>query len=151
MGWPYDCFRANHNNSHWSASWEYCFNTERPRQNGRHFPDDNCKRIFFNENVWISIKISLKFVSKGPVNNIPALVQIMAWRRPGDKGLSKPVMVSLLTHICVTRSQWVNCTTFTYHAVNHSSVLSCKNQSLWYRRLFLIIVLVYKIACCQES
>ena len=37
-----------------------------------------------NENVLISNKISLKFVSKGPIDNIPALVQIMAWRRPGD-------------------------------------------------------------------
>ena len=44
---------------------------------------------------------------KGPINNIPALVQIMAWRRPGDKPISEPVMVSLLTHICVTRPQWV--------------------------------------------
>ena len=42
-----------------------------------------------------------------PINNIPALVQIMAWRRPGDKPLSEPMMVSLLTHICVTRPQWV--------------------------------------------
>ena len=41
--------------------------------------------------------------SKGPIYNIPALVQIMAWRRP----LSEPVMVSLLTHRCVTRPQWV--------------------------------------------
>ena len=32
----------------------------------------------------------------------------MAWRRPGDKPLSEPMMVSLLTHICVTRPQWVN-------------------------------------------
>ena len=37
------------------------------------------KRIFLNENVWISIKISLKFVHQGPINDIPALVQIMAW------------------------------------------------------------------------
>ena len=36
--------------------------------------DDIFKRIFFNENVWILIKISLKFVPKGPINNIPALV-----------------------------------------------------------------------------
>ena len=43
-----------------------------------------------------------------PINNISALVQIMAWRRPGDKPLSEPMMVSLLTHICVTRPQWVN-------------------------------------------
>ena len=41
------------------------------------------KCIFFNENVWISIKISLKYVPKGPINNIPPLVQIMAWYRPG--------------------------------------------------------------------
>ena len=66
------------------------------------------KRIFFNENVWISIKISLKFVPKGSINNIPALAQIMAWRRSGNKPLSEPMMVSLPTHICVTRSQWVN-------------------------------------------
>ena len=34
----------------------------------------------------------------------------MAWRRPGDKSLSKPRMESLLTHICVTRPQSVNTT-----------------------------------------
>ena len=43
-----------------------------------------------------------------PINNIPAVVQIMAWRRSGDKPLSEPMMISLLTHICVTRPQWVN-------------------------------------------
>ena len=85
------------------------FNTLRPRQNGRHFPDDIFKRIFLNENAWILLKISLKFVPKGPINNIPALVQIMAWRRLGDKPLSEAMMVNLSTHICVTRPQWVNC------------------------------------------
>ena len=49
-------------------------NSMRLRQNGRHFADDVFKCNFFNENVWIPIKISLKFVSKGPINNIPALV-----------------------------------------------------------------------------
>ena len=83
-------------------------NTLWPRQNGRHFADDTFNRIFVNANARISIKFSLKFVPKGPINNIPALVQIMAWHRPGDKPLSEPVMVSLLTHICVTRPQWVN-------------------------------------------
>ena len=83
-------------------------NTLRPRQNGRHFSDDIFKRIFLNENAWILFKISLKFVPKGPINNIPALVQIMAWRRPGDKPLSESMLVSLLTHKCVTRPQWVN-------------------------------------------
>ena len=82
-------------------------NTLRPGQNGRHFTDDIFKWIFLNENVWISIKISLTFVPKVPINNIPALVQRMAWRRSGDKPLSEPMMDSLLTHICVTRPQWI--------------------------------------------
>ena len=41
------------------------------------------------------------------INNITALVQIMAWRWPSNKPLSEPTMVSMLTHICVTRLQWV--------------------------------------------
>ena len=81
----------------------YSFNTLRPRQNGRHFADDTFQRIFMNKNVKISINISLKFVPQGPINNIPALFLIMAWRRPGDKPSSEPVMFSLLTHIWVTR------------------------------------------------
>ena len=80
------------------------FSTLRPRQNGRNFPDD----IFLNENVWISIKISLKLVPTCPIGDIASLVQIMAWRRPGEKPLSEPVMVRIPTHICVTRPQWVN-------------------------------------------
>ena len=86
----------------------FLLNTLRPRQNGRHFPDDIFKWIFLRENVWISINISLKFVPRGPINNIPTSVQVMAWRRPGDKPLSEPMMVRLPMHICVTRPQWVN-------------------------------------------
>ena len=82
-------------------------NTLRPRQNGRHFADNPFKRIFLNDTLTIAIKISLNFVPKGPIENIPALVQIRAWRRRGDKPLSEPMMVSLLTHICVTQPQWV--------------------------------------------
>ena len=78
-------------------------NTLRPRQNGRR-----CFQcIFLNQNVWSLLKISLKFVPRGPITNIPSLVQIMAWRRPGHKPLSKPMMVKCTTHICVTRPQWV--------------------------------------------
>ena len=71
------------------------FNALRPRQNGRHFPNAIFKCIFLNENVWIPIKISPTFVPRGPINNIPALAQIMAWRHPGVKPLSEPMMVSL--------------------------------------------------------
>ena len=74
-------------------------NTLMPRQNGRHLAEDTFKRIFLNLNVRILIKILLKFVFKGPINNIPGLVPIMAWCLSGDKSLSEPVVVSLLTHI----------------------------------------------------
>ena len=46
-----------------------------------------------HENVRISINISLKFVPKDLVNIIPALIQVMAWRQPGDKPLSEPMML----------------------------------------------------------
>ena len=69
-------------------------NTLRPRQDGRHFADDIFICIFFHENCYILIKFSLKYVRKGPIDNTrkPALVQIMAWRRPGDKPLSETMM-----------------------------------------------------------
>ena len=87
---------------------ELMLNPLRPRQNGRRFADGMFKCIFLNENVWVPIEISLKFVPKASINNNPSLDQIMAWRRPGDNPLSEPMMVSSLTHICVTRPQWVN-------------------------------------------
>ena len=84
----------------------FSFITLKPRQNWYHFANDIFKCIFLNENAWISRKISLKFVPKGPVNNIPALVQIMAWPWPGNKPLSGPVMVGLLMHKCISWPQW---------------------------------------------
>ena len=71
-------------------------NSYPPGQNGRHFPDDIFKCIFMKEKFCILTWISLKFVPKSPINNIPALVQIMVWCRPGDKPLSEPMMVNLL-------------------------------------------------------
>ena len=106
---PHSCLGGDH----WCLLW--CLdasvidkiNTLGPRQNGRYFTDDTFKYIFLNETIRISINISLKCVLRVPINNIPALVQIMTLRRPGDKPLPEPMMVSLLTHICVTRPQWV--------------------------------------------
>ena len=116
------------------SSPRWCFtdsidiNTLRPRRNDQHFADDIFKRNF-NENIWISIKISLKFVPKGPINNITALVQIMVWRRSGYKPLSEPMMVSLPTHICVTRPQWVKVCVVNYFYVKlwHMIVHTCHN------------------------
>ena len=66
--------------------------------------DNTFKFKFFSENAFILIMISLKFAPKGPINDIPALVQIMAWRWPGDKPSSEPMMVSLLMHIYASLS-----------------------------------------------
>ena len=87
--------------------WQTEINALRQRQNRRHFADNIFKCNFMNENVWIPLRIPLKFVPKGPINNTTALVQIMAWRRPGAEPLSEPLLVFLPTHICVTRPQWV--------------------------------------------
>ena len=75
----------------------------------RHWGWDRMDAIFQTtiSNAFSWMKISLKFVPKVPINNIAALIQIMALHRPGDKPLSEPMMVNLLTHICVTRPQWV--------------------------------------------
>ena len=91
-----------------STQWVVGFvNTLKPKQNDSHIPDDIFTYIFMKEKAWISIKISLNFGSRGRINNIPALFQIMAWYRPGDRQLSEPVMVRLLSHIYVTRPWWV--------------------------------------------
>ena len=86
----------------------------KPRQHfkthwGRDKMDAISQTTLSNAFSWmkISIKISLKFVPKGPINEITALFQRMAWRRPGDKPFSEPMMVNLPTQICVSRPQWV--------------------------------------------
>ena len=131
--------------------WPEWINTLRPRQNGRHFADDIFKWIFLTENVWILINISLKFVPMVQINDIPAFVQIMTWRRPGAKPLSKPMLLSSLTHIRVARPQWVKQFQWLYVHIKltrhrlmclwkegcYSSVLamelhlSCTNLSIW--------------------
>ena len=84
-------------------------NSLRPRRNRHHFTENIFKCLFLNKNEWIPLRISLKFVLKVRINNIPSLVQIMAWRRPGDKPLSELMMFNLLMHVCITPLQWVKC------------------------------------------
>ena len=92
---------------------DHCYsnfmNTLRPRQICGHFTDDIFKCIFLNENVWFCLRFHWNLFLRFEWKNTPALVQIMAWRWPGDKPVSEPMMDGLLTHICGTRLQWVNC------------------------------------------
>ena len=68
------------------SDWDlkYAVTTLTPRQ-----MDAISQMKFSNGFPWMKVfEFSLRFVPKGPINKIPALVQIMAWRRPGDKPLS---------------------------------------------------------------
>ena len=83
------------------VSW---FNTLRPRRSGSHF-----QTTFSNAFSWMKIVVvwsKFHWNLQGPINNIPVSVQIMGWRRSGDKPLPEPMMFSLMTHICLTRPQW---------------------------------------------
>ena len=100
------------------------FNTLRLRQNSHHFPEDIFMCIFLNENLSILNKTSLKFVPKVWLNNIPTLVQTMAWCGSGDKPLSEPMMGSLLTRICVTQPHCVN-GAFPCGICPHDGTVSC--------------------------
>ena len=57
--------------------------------------DDIFRLIFLNENDRIPIQTSLKFVPTSPIDNKPELVQVMAWRRTGDKPLREAMMTQL--------------------------------------------------------
>ena len=92
-----------HKSSYGSDSLDHLFNTLRLRQNGCQFPDDIFKGIS-----WMKMYENFSAAySLGSINNIP-LIDIMAWRWSGGKPLSEPMMIILLTHICVTRPQWVH-------------------------------------------
>ena len=67
------------------------------------------KCVFINSKFCILIRISLKFAPKGLIDNKPALVQLRAWRRPGNKPLPQPMLPDSMTHMCGTRRRWAKC------------------------------------------
>ena len=58
--------------------------------------DDIFNCIFLNENDRIPIHISLKYAPRNPIDNKPALVLVMVWRRPGDKPLPRLIMTQFI-------------------------------------------------------
>ena len=117
--WGSFCLHMHYNLIHWG------------RDKMATISDDLFECIFMNENVCILIKISMEFVSRGPINDIPALFQMMTWHWPSDKPLSEPMMINLLTHICVTHPQWINAV-----KVNSSTILSTKFGILYLYQSF---------------
>ena len=88
------------------------------------FEDYSFRCVSVNEKFYTLIKVSLMFVPKGPIDNNPALVQIVAWRWP----LSQPMIINLLTHICLTQPQWAE------HA------FLAEFQFKWCQRHFILIM-----------
>ena len=93
------------------------FNTLRSKQNGRHFAGDISLFMFLYENCCIWIKMSLKIVTKILFNNMPALLQIIAWHQRRLAGLYlNQWWRSLPMHLCVTWPQWVRILILSYYA-----------------------------------
>ena len=95
---PYDIARP---------SWSF-INTLRQTQNGCHFPYNIFKCILLNENCCILIKISLKYVPEGPINTIQCWFRSWLGTSQATSHYLNQWWLSLMTHICVTRPQWVN-------------------------------------------
>ena len=92
----YDCFLYWHRKD---------VNSSPPGQNGRLFADNIFWCIFMSKKFCILV---IKFVPEGPLDNNPALAQIMAWCWIGDKPLSEPMMTCFTNAYMGTRGRWVN-------------------------------------------
>ena len=95
----------------------------------RHF-QTHCQK---NANVCISMKIPLKFVPKGPINDIPVLVQIMAWRRSSDRPSSEPLMVKLRAWYPAGIASWIAGTAVLGPCLTTATRRCRKNFSQWER------------------
>ena len=93
----------------------------------RHF---QC--VFLNEIYEYRLRFHWNFFLRFEFNNIPELVKIVACHPPGHKPLSESIKVSLLTHICVTRPQWVNA----YGACDYD--MHWLFQSWWFHGMHLM-------------
>ena len=100
------CIQLEQVSLHHRVISNHDINSSPPGQNSRLFADDIFRCIFVNEKFCISIRISLKFVPKGPIDNTWALIKVMAWRRISH--YLNQCWFSPLTHVCDTRGRWVN-------------------------------------------
>ena len=102
----------------------------------------NC--IYLNEKDRIAIQISLKYIPRSPIDNKAALVQVMAWRRIGDKPLSEPMLtrfsdanMRLKGEMSLTYHRWVyHVHTALLRFVLFFIALSALGEFLWYLPLF---------------
>ena len=103
-----------------------------PRQNSRHFPDGIFNCICFNE----IYKFRLRFYrSLFPRVHLTKFQHWVRGGQSGDKPLSKLMMDSFLTHICVTQPRWVKVNFPQEHSVYEISLQVtqrlCDDTGLW--------------------
>ena len=106
-----------------------------PGQNGWHFTGNIFRCIFMNEKFCILIPNSLKFVPKCPIDNMSALVQVMAWHQIGNKPLPEPMLIQFTDAYMRHLGRWVKRINSNCKIIHHS----CKFvrfrfrlfQSLW--------------------
>ena len=111
------------------------FNSSRLGQNDHYFGRWQFQMHFFYENDVIPLRISLKFVPRSPINNKPALVQVIAWHQTGDKPLPEPMLTQLtdaymqhwgeMSQSCFT-AYWAS-VRFTTHCDRESSAFIKQN------------------------
>ena len=53
------------------------------------------------------IRVSSKFVAKGPMDKTSVLVRVMALHRTGDESLPEPMLTISTSHICGITEKWV--------------------------------------------
>ena len=139
-------------------------NTLRPRQNGPHFTDDLFKYIFLNENVWILIKISLKFVHKGPIDNMHIgsdkgmaanRRQAIIWTNDGL--VYWRIYASLGLNELITSVLWfsmISMTLCNLHVMYPVSTLLCDKSECWelsdLRNFKHFLVIVVSIRSCGK-
>ena len=90
------CFRHTVLRYHHPQGMALAFTHLSQNKNGCYFADDIFKCISMNEKFCILIKISLKFVPKGLIDNKTALVQVLSWCRSSGKPLPEPMLIQFL-------------------------------------------------------
>ena len=115
----------------------------RSRQNCRHFTDGIFKCIFLNKMYEYRLRFHCSLSPKFELRIFQRWFR-MAWRQPGDKPLSEPMVVGLLTHICVIHSMSYS-VFYILICCQHTAVkcfsLSC---SKWYYMSWVFVIIQYQ-------
>ena len=141
------------------ATVDRTFDSSPPGQNVRHFADDVFRSILWMKKIGVLIIIVLKYVPYGPIDNSPAWVYIMVWRRIGDKTYLNQCSPDSLTHICGTRGdELTHCCLVPWHYHAWSDQVPLKNwpkTTLNGSEILIFVSILNKCgneySCCSSS